>query len=191
MLIDLSALLRGEVHVVDIDRDITPGSAPDGILFLPGAHLSGSVTDNGGGYIRLHAVASVPYRGECARCLDTVDGVLEFDFDRTLVPEGVLSDEQLEEGIDEYLVIRHGTLDIDEALSESIFLEFPLRILCSPDCAGLCPHCGRKLLIGEKCSCEPHEVDPRWAKLREIQWDEDSEDAENNVGDETDGNGNR
>lgn len=175
MLIDLSALLRGEVHVIDLNHDITPGFAPDGIELLSGAHLSGSITDNGGGYIRLHAVASVPYRGECARCLEPVNGVLEFDFDRTLVPEGVLSEEQLEEGIDEYLVIRHGTLDMDEALSESIFLEFPIRLLCSPDCSGLCPNCGRKLHNGEECLCKPREIDPRWAKLREINWDDDEE----------------
>lgn len=191
MLIDLSALLRGEIHSMDLDRDIEPGTAPDGIELLPGAHLSGVITDGGGGYIRLSAVATVPYRGECARCLEPVTGTLEFDFDRTLVPEGVLSDEQLEDGIDEYLVIRRGILDIDEALSESVFLEFPLRVLCSDNCGGLCPHCGRKLAEGETCSCTSHEIDPRWASLGNIQWDEDPDDAENNVGDETDVHGNR
>lgn len=191
MLIDLSALLRGEIHSMDLDRDIEPGAAPDGIELLPGAHLSGVITDGGGGYIRLSAVATVPYRSECARCLETVTGEMEFDFDRTLVPEGVLSDEQLEEGIDEYLVIRRGILDIDEALSESIFLEFPLRILCSEDCGGLCHRCGRKLALGETCLCSSREIDPRWSSLGNIQWDEDPDDAENNVGDETDVHGNR
>ena len=82
------------------------------------------------------------------------------------------SDEELEEQADEYLVISHGVLEFDEALSESVFLEFPMVLLCSPDCRGLCPHCGRKLTGSEICGCTPREIDPRWSKLRDIQWDE-------------------
>lgn len=186
MLIDLTALLRGETHCVPIDADITPESAPDGITLLPGAHITGRIEDNCSGkdgeYIRLTAAASVPYHTYCARCLDPVEGVLNIDFDRTLVTEGVLSEEQLEEDADEYLLIRHGTLDIGDALSESVYLEFPTRFLCSPDCAGLCQHCGRKLKPGEVCSCTPAEVDPRWEALRGIRWDDDQDEGSGKSG---------
>lgn len=177
MLIDLSALLRGEVTDIALDFDITPNEAPYGIEFTEGAHLTGRIEDTGG-YIRLTAVAKVPYRGECARCLDPVTGVLEVNFERTLVPEGVMSEERLEEEADEYLAIRRGMLDIDEALCESVFLEFPQRLLCSPDCGGLCSVCGRKLAPNEKCDCSPKEIDPRWAKLRELLRDDESTDEE-------------
>jgi len=170
MTIDLSALLRGEVHSVAIDADITPDSAPEGIKLLPGAHIKGAIDDNGG-YIRLSSKAEVPYRGQCARCLDSVDGVLEFDFERTLVPEGMIADEELEENAEEYLVIHKGFIEPDSAISESVYLEFPMLLLCSEDCAGLCPKCGKKLAKGEKCECTPAEIDPRWAKLKDIKWD--------------------
>lgn len=175
MLIDLSALLRGEVSTIQLDFDISPEEAPYGIEFTEGAHLAGIIEDNGG-YIRLNAIARVPYKGECARCLDPVNGVLEVKFERTLVPEGVMSEERLEEEADEYLAIRRGMLDIDEALCESIFLEFPQRLLCSPDCGGLCSACGRKLAPHETCDCSPKEIDPRWAKLRELLEDDESSD---------------
>jgi uncharacterized protein len=98
--------------------------------------------------------------------------VLEFDFDRTIVTEGTLSDEVLEEKADEYLVLKRGILEPDEAIIESIFLELPSRLLCSPDCRGLCPKCGKKM-TGDECGCAPREIDPRWSKLKALLEDEE------------------
>ena len=171
MIIDLSALLRGEVPAVKIDMEIHPDSVPEGIELLPGARLCGSVEDSAG-YIRLTSVARVPYKGQCARCLGHVEGVLEFPFERTLVPTGTVSEAELEENAENYLVIENGRISPDSAISEQVYLEFPMLLLCSPDCAGLCPNCGRKLSPGEVCNCKPKEPDPRWSKLKEIKWDD-------------------
>ena len=51
---------------------------------------------------------------------------------------------------------------------ETIALELPDQILCRPDCAGLCPVCGKDLNV------EPHEhierdPDPRWAPLEALK----------------------
>lgn len=51
---------------------------------------------------------------------------------------------------------------------DALALELPDQILCRPDCAGLCPVCGKDLNI------EPHEHeeehgDPRWAALAELR----------------------
>ena len=173
MIIDLSALLRGEVHSVSIDTEIRPDSVPEGIELLPGARLCGTVTDNAG-YIRLTTSAKVPFRGQCARCLDKVEDVLEFPFERTLVPAGTVSDAELEENAENYLIIENGKIAPDSAISEQVYLEFPMLLLCSPDCGGLCPDCGRKLLPGETCGCKPKEPDPRWSKLKDIRWDDEN-----------------
>jgi uncharacterized protein len=47
-------------------------------------------------------------------------------------------------------------------------LGLPAQILCRPDCAGLCPVCGKDLNV------EPHEheeerVDDRWAALQALK----------------------
>ena len=51
---------------------------------------------------------------------------------------------------------------------DAVALALPDKILCRPDCAGLCPVCGKDL------NEEPHEhagerSDPRWAALAELK----------------------
>lgn len=167
MTVDLSALLRGEVHSIDIDAEIMPDSAPEGIKILPGSRIKGTIEDNAG-YIRLTSVAKVPYRGQCARCLDTVDGILEFSFDRTLVTEGMVDPAVLEENEEEYLLITKSSINPDSAICESVFLEFPMLLLCSNDCRGLCPNCGKRIGESGVCDCEKKQTDPRWNKLLDI-----------------------
>lgn len=167
MTVDLSALLRGEVHSIDIDAEIAPDSAPEGITILPGSRIKGVIEDNAG-YIRLTSVASVPYRGQCARCLDKVEGVLEFSFDRTLVTEGMVDADELEENAEEYLLIEKSAINPDSAICESVFLEFPMLLLCSENCRGLCPRCGRRIGESGVCGCEEKQPDPRWNKLLDI-----------------------
>jgi len=55
---------------------------------------------------------------------------------------------------------------------DALALELPDQILCRPECAGLCPVCGKDL------NAEPHEhverqADPRWAALGSLLEDRD------------------
>ena len=43
-------------------------------------------------------------------------------------------------------------LEIDEDVREYILIDFPMKVLCRPDCKGLCPGCGVDLNI-EECRC--------------------------------------
>jgi uncharacterized protein len=59
-------------------------------------------------------------------------------------------------------------LDLSAWAHDAIALALPDKILCRPDCAGLCPVCGKDL------NRDPHEhseerVDPRWEKLSELR----------------------
>ena len=59
-------------------------------------------------------------------------------------------------------------LDLSAWAHDSVALAVPDKILCRPDCAGLCPVCGKDLNV------EPHEhegeaADPRWAALAELR----------------------
>lgn len=176
MNLDLRPLLKGETARMGVDIFIEP-EAPAGVELTDRAHLVGEVT-NRGGYMRLAATATVPYRGACARCLDPVSGVFAIPFERTVVTEGTLTEEQLEEDVDEYLVLNDGMLDADDAVREALILSFPMRLLCREDCPGLCPVCGKPLREGA-CGCVTREVDPRWAPLAALRFD-DEEEAENN-----------
>ena len=100
MIIDLNPMLRGEVNVINIDFVLTPEIIED-VTFEGGARVFGKITNNAG-YMRLTLKAELPYVGECARCLDEVRGVFSLDFERTVVTEGMVSDERLEESVDEF-----------------------------------------------------------------------------------------
>ena len=169
MILDVGPLLRGEVDRIDIDY-LLSAEALDGVTIETDARVSGSLTDNAG-YMRLLLKAELDYSSECARCLAPINGVFSLDFERTVVNEGTLSDEQLDEHFDEYAVLDKGMLDIDEQLREELLLSFPKKLLCSEDCPGLCPKCGKPRREGD-CGCPEKEIDPRLAILMTF-FDED------------------
>ena len=172
MLIDVSPLLRGEVSKIDIDYKLSAETIAN-IEFPEEAHIRGELTDNAG-YMRLCLSADLPYKSECARCLAPVSGVFSLDFERTVVTEGVLSDDALEDDAEEYVVIHGSELDVDEPLSEELVLGFPIKLLCSEDCPGLCPKCGKPRRDGE-CGCPTREIDPRLAVLATLLQNEENE----------------
>lgn len=163
MILNMGPILRGEIRRMEIEYDLIPDPVDD-VVFPENAHVKGYLTDEAG-YMRLHLTAQMPYRGVCARCLDEVTGVFQLDFDRTVAAEGSITEEQLEENDDEYVMIRDGKLDVDEPLREELLLSFPMRLLCSPDCPGLCPKCGKPRREGD-CGCPTKEIDPRLAVLQ-------------------------
>ena len=173
MVLDISPLLRGEVNRIDIDYMLTPETL-DGVVFESDARVTGQITDNAG-YMRLQLKAELAYHGECARCLAPVDGVFSLDFERTVAAENTLTEQQLEDLADEYVVPDGGDLDVDEPLREELMLAFPMRLLCSEDCPGLCPKCGKPKREGD-CGCSEREIDPRLAVL--LNWKAKSGDEE-------------
>lgn len=165
MIIDLNPMLRGEVNVINIDFVLTPEIIED-VTFESGARVFGKITNNAG-YMRLTLKAELPYVGECARCLDTVRGVFSLDFERTVVTEGMVSEEKLEESVDEYIVIDDGKLILGDAVREELLIDFPRKLLCSEDCEGLCPKCGKPKKEGD-CGCVTKEIDPRLEVLKKL-----------------------
>lgn len=57
------------------------------------------------------------------------------------------------------------TVDLTEGVRDDILLAFPQRLLCSPDCRGLCPECGQNLNVRE-CACGGGDTgSPVWGAL--------------------------
>ena len=165
MTIDVKPLLRGEVNRIKLDYMLPVELS--GIKFEEDAHVVGEIVDRAG-YMRLTLKLSVPYVAECARCLDEVRGSFEEELERTVVTKGSVSDEELDENIDEYAVIDdNGELDLDEEVAETFALAFPKKLLCDEDCQGLCPKCGKRKKEGD-CGCVTKEIDPRLAVLKKL-----------------------
>ena len=102
--------------------------------------------------------------GPCYRCL--ADAVLDVDIHaREYQATNPGEEEELRTP---YLV--DSKLDVQGWARDAVALSLPEQILCRPDCAGLCPVCGKDLNV------EPHEhaeaaTDPRWAALEALRSD--------------------
>ena len=64
--------------------------------------------------------------------------------------------------------LRDDLLDLTAWARDALVLALPDKILCRPDCAGLCPVCGRNL-NEEPHSHEADTTDPRWAALADLR----------------------
>jgi uncharacterized protein len=100
--------------------------------------------------------------GPCMRCLD--DAVLEIPVDAREYQ--ATSPGEAEELNSQY--VEDDRLDLAGWARDAVALELPDKILCMPDCAGLCAVCGKNL------NDEPHdhgepEPDSRWAALAELK----------------------
>jgi uncharacterized protein len=104
--------------------------------------------------------------GPCMRCLD--DAAVETEVDAREVDQSNTEDEELRSP---YVV--DDQLDLGRWAHDAAVLAIPSRILCRPDCAGLCPTCGESLNDADpKDHKHGTGTDPRWAKLNELKLDQ-------------------
>lgn len=121
--------------------------------------------------IRLVGTLSTQVEMHCARCLDPVERTVNENFDLLYRPQGVdrrgdeVSISRAETEIGYYQ--GEGVL-LEDVLKEQILLALPLKQVCSTECKGLCPQCGRNLNV-ESCDCVATMSDPRWAALEDIR----------------------
>ena len=100
--------------------------------------------------------------GVCDRCAADFTEDVEIPVDVVLVEE--LSNEDSE---DEWVFpLEAGAADLEEIVRTVFVLNLSPKMLCKPDCQGLCCRCGKNLNDGP-CSCQK-ELDPRFAALRQL-----------------------
>ena len=173
MVLDITSLINGKLSKIEFDytiesSDENPVLPPDDVSFTAPVRVRGYITDNAG-YMSLFATAEIDYLSHCARCLENVSGTFVLEFNRTVAVSGTLQNEDN----DSYVVVKNGLLDIDRELVEDLLLEFPIKLLCSDSCLGLCSKCGINL-NNQSCDCsKKKEIDPRLAILKTLFNDEE------------------
>ena len=111
--------------------------------------------------------------GECVRCLGQIDDEIEVELQELYVYDD--RDHDPDED-DEVSMLQDDLLDLEPLLRDAVVLALPFQPLCQPDCPGLCPECGARLLDDPDHGHE-EPVDPRWAALTglaELQHDDPS-----------------
>ena len=107
----------------------------------------------------------------CARCLAVQRLHREVEVAELFVdPDRREPDEEGDPGYE--LLDDHTAIDLSTLARDALLIDLPVRVLCGEDCMGLCPVCGADRNEGD-CGHRPRaDVDPRWAKLAEIDLSE-------------------
>lgn len=107
----------------------------------------------------------------CDRCLkertETVASPLELLI-LTYEEKPEAEEQELQEKDMSVLHLEGEVLDTSEIFMEQLQLNIPMKPLCRPDCAGLCPVCGADR-NEEPCACSEGVNDPRWAALAALK----------------------
>ncbi|MEE1314440.1 MAG: DUF177 domain-containing protein [Faecalimonas sp.] len=101
----------------------------------------------------------------CDRCLEPVHVPFALQFTKNVdlqESEDVQRDE-----LDEKNYIEGYHLDVDQLLCNEILVGWPMKILCSEDCKGICNVCGQNQNTGS-CNCEDTSLDPRMSVIRDV-----------------------
>lgn len=136
--LDLIAIAPG----ADLELDLRFESVSEGVL------VSGTV--------------QAPTAGECSRCLEPVTGDVRIALTELFAYPDSITESTTE--ADEVGHVIDQTVDLEQPIVDAVGLALPFAPLCTPDCPGLCPHCGVALAAAEPG--HGHDIiDPRWAKL--------------------------
>jgi uncharacterized protein len=135
------------------------------------ARLEGTVTPAPGG-AELTALLGATVPLMCSRCLETFPWEVRMNFEWKVVrrtPEdGVADDTEDGDDDDSVLVAPEGKIGLEDLATEQLYLNLPLKPICTPACKGLCPTCGANRNLSA-CGCAPEVEaeagDPRLAPL--------------------------
>ncbi len=142
--VDLSDLLYGNSY---------PVSEP--------VTASGTVRNTAGVLVMTGEIRTTIH-GVCDRCADTFASDISFPIDVVLVTE--LSNEDNED--ERVFPLEGDSADLEDIVRTVFVLNMDSKLLCKPDCKGLCCRCGKNLNEGV-CACQK-ETDPRFAALQQL-----------------------
>jgi uncharacterized protein len=60
-------------------------------------------------------------------------------------------------------------IDLDPIVREQVLLALPVSVICTEECKGLCGQCGENLNLKDCGHGNQKEVDPRFAKLKDLK----------------------
>jgi uncharacterized protein len=122
----------------------------------------------------VEGTVTVPWAGECRRCLRPVEGLR-----RTTVRE--VFEPHPTEG--ETYPLDDDVLDLEPMVRDAALLALPLAPLCTDDCRGPAPDAFPTGPVDDEAATRP--ADPRWAALDELRFDEPDEPDEPDGPDES------
>lgn len=159
-----------EIHRVVISKAYAPGQLDyHGAEFQQLVPLEvGAVAELVGSEIRIRGHLGTRLGAVCDRCLGPVQMPISRDFDLFYRPMSRIAREE-EIGISRQELdigfYRGQGVELADLLTEQVILSVPMKVVCRPDCRGLCPVCGANRNTGE-CQCPAPPADSPFASLK-------------------------
>ena len=163
MLLDLTKIMDSPGATVPFSTSVDLSDLRYGTCYPVDepVEAAGSVRNTAGVLVMTGNIHTTIH-GVCDRCASDFTQDVEFPIDVVLVTE--LSNEENE---DEWVFPLEGdSADLEDIVRTVFVLNMDTKLLCKPDCKGICGGCGRNL-NHEDCSCQK-ELDPRFAALRQL-----------------------
>ena len=163
MLLDLSKIMDSPGASVPFSTSVDLSDLLYGTCYpVSEPVLASGTVRNTAGVLVMAGRITTTIHGVCDRCASDFDADVEFPLDVVLVTE--LSNEENE---DEWVFPLEGdSADLEDIVRTVFVLNLDSKLLCKPDCKGMCCRCGKNLNDGP-CSCQK-ELDPRFAALRQL-----------------------
>ena len=173
MLRNLTDVLESEGKVVEmqVESELTGISCKTGTYDIESkTPLSLTLTNIGMNKASVKGRMELTFSMNCDRCLKPVPQHITLDFTRLVYgPEAQVPDTE-DCGRD---FMEGYQLNIEDLVRNECFMNLPVKVLCRPDCRGICMRCGKDLNDGE-CGCDTFVPDPRMARIKDI-FDADKE----------------
>lgn len=168
MLISLSEIMTTKDELVRINAPIELEQfiyQGDSYEFDSKEPVDLTITNLGNRTVMIEGSTNISLILFCSRCLKEIIFPMAIDFQKEV--DFNLTEEERAEDLDEANYIIGYNLDVDTLIYDEILIDFPMRLLCSEDCKGLCKKCGTNL-NEETCDCDTTVLDPRMSVIRDI-----------------------
>lgn len=114
---------------------------------------------NRAGVVFIELTAEYTISAPCDRCAADIERKESLPLTYVVVQETEGEDTEV------FVVAEDQKVDLDPLVRDDIVIRYPSKLLCSPDCKGLCPNCGKNLNEGD-CDCAKEQTDPRLDALK-------------------------
>jgi DUF177 domain-containing protein len=160
-----------ELHKVVVSKVYAPGVLDfEGAGFRQVSPLQvDAVAELAGGDIRIKGRLSVRLAATCDRCLGPVEFEVTPDFDLSYRPMAEIArEDEIEVPADELGIGFYAGdgVPLKDMVTEQVILAVPMKIVCRPNCRGLCPVCGANRNVAQ-CKCPPPREDSPFASLKD------------------------
>ena len=168
MFVNLTDVLTNEEKVISkqIEAELTQISIGEEIFpVVRKTPIRFTFTNLGKGRARIDGTGEMVFAMNCDRCLKPVEEKLQLEFSREVFAPDRIA-ETSDESDDQRFMDGY-ELDVEDLLANEIVINWPMKVLCKPDCKGICLRCGKDLNTGT-CECDTFVPDPRMAVIKDI-----------------------